>query len=126
MKWIPFEIINDVCEFTLENTFVQMRDGRILQQVDGVPMGDPTSPGMTEATLAWMEHQWLAKLPLEVKRNFAGKRYMDDILCLYADNRTWESKEFIANIERSDCYSNPLRLEPGGRTKYLPGNVVRD
>ena len=36
-----------------------MPDGTIRHQVQGIPMGDPLSPGMTIMTCAWMEREWM-------------------------------------------------------------------
>jgi hypothetical protein len=39
-----------------------MRDGTLLRQVGGIPMGDPLSPGMTIGACGWMEKEWMANL----------------------------------------------------------------
>ena len=40
----------DVAEFSLDFAMVRMADGTIMQQVQGIPMGDP---GMTIGTCGW-------------------------------------------------------------------------
>ena len=38
--------------------------GELLLQKQGIPMGDPVSPGMTIVACAWMERTWLTGLQL--------------------------------------------------------------
>ena len=47
-------------------------------------MGDPHSPGMAIVTCAWMEKEWMSNLADKDKEFFQAKRFMDDILCIYA------------------------------------------
>ena len=56
--FLPFAEMIDVVNFALDNTFVKMPDGRILKQNQGIPMGDPTSPGITIVTCARMESKF--------------------------------------------------------------------
>ena len=87
MRAIPFEVLYDVMEFSLDNAFVKMPDGTIMRhQASGIPMGDPLSPGMTIGACAWMEKEWLDGLHFSVRRNFKMRRFMDDILIVYAAN----------------------------------------
>ena len=44
---IPFQVMLDVMDFSLDYTMVRMPDGQILRQTAGIPMGDALSPGMT-------------------------------------------------------------------------------
>ena len=88
-------------------------------------MGDPLSPGLTIITCAWMEDKWMAQQPAERKRFFRAKRYMDDILCLFAKDthgtlhRQWNAPQFIRDMERSEIYWPPLKLEPGKESEFL-------
>ena len=45
--WIPWEILTEVLEFALDNAFIKMPNGKFYWQKDGIPMGDPLSPAMT-------------------------------------------------------------------------------
>ena len=74
MIWIPFEVMQDVMEFALDHAIVKMRDGQLLRQTGGIPMGDPISPGMTIGACGWMEDEWMQTLAPEVKRRFRAKR----------------------------------------------------
>ena len=47
--WLNFDVLLEIMEFSLDNAYVKMQDGRILKQLLGIPMGDPISPGMTES-----------------------------------------------------------------------------
>ena len=44
-KWLSFEVMLMVLEFSLTQTICQLKDGRIIRQVAGIPMGDALSPG---------------------------------------------------------------------------------
>ena len=44
---IPFQVMLDVMEFSLDYAIVKMPDGKLMRQAKGIPMGDPLSPGMT-------------------------------------------------------------------------------
>ena len=113
LQWIPFEVMLDVMEFVLDNAFVQMRDGKILKQIEGIPMGGPLSPGMTIITCAWMENLYLETLTSETKEKFTAARFMDDILMVYAKSESWDFKKFTEDFEKSECYWPPLQLEEG-------------
>lgn len=115
---IPFEDLLDIMNFTLDNTIVKHFDGTLWRQKQGIPMGDPHSPGMTIGTCAWMENKWMKTIPKEMKTTFRTKRYMDDVLMVYAENEKWD----IEKIKRSlwqECYSPPLKLEPGTQGTFL-------
>ena len=84
-KKIPFEVMLDVMEVSLDFALVRMPNGKILRQMEGIPMGDPLSPGMTIRTCAWMEQHWLQAIGAEDKHYFRAKRFMDDIAIVYAE-----------------------------------------
>ena len=109
----------DVMEFALDNAFVKMRDGQLKRQIGGIPMGDPISPGMTIGTCGWMEDEWMKSLTPSVKKMFKAKRYMDDILMVYAKSNRWDHERFIKDFEESTCYHPPLKLEDGASDTFL-------
>ena len=114
---INFEELIDIMDFVLDNTVVQDFDGKLRKQCKGIPMGDPHSPGMTIGTCAWMENAWMdtgnnKDKPLRIKR------YMDDVLTLYAANNQWNHEETIQSL-REQCYLPPLKLEKGGDDIFL-------
>ena len=115
MQKIPFEIMIDVAEFSLDNAFVRMPDGAIKKQRNGIPMGDPISPGMTIGTCAWMEDRWMKMMAPVTKRSFAAKRFMDDVFLIYADNA--DTKDLVKDLKR--CYESPLKLEPAKPGTFL-------
>jgi hypothetical protein len=82
-------------------------------------MGNPLSPGVTIATCAWMEHEWMNTINKDTKKNFMIKRYMDDIFLAYAKNDMWDYERFVADFTRSECYQEPLSLEDGGSGVFL-------
>ena len=78
----------DVLEFSLDNAIFRMKDGRIVRQRKGIPMGDALSPAMTIGTCGWMEREWMNGLDVSTKGNFKAKRYMEDIL-LFLIEEAW-------------------------------------
>lgn len=118
-QMIPFEVMLDVMEFSLDFAIVKMPDGRLRRQREGIPMGDPLSPGMTIATCAWMEKEWMQQLDARDKQRFVAKRFMDDILMIYAENDEWDYEKFEEDFRRSECYQEPLKLEEGTGGTFL-------
>jgi hypothetical protein len=113
----------DVMEFSLDFALVRMPNGQILRQTGGIPMGDALSPGMTIGACAWMEQGWLETIDSADKKYFMAKRFMDDIAIVYADCPQWDSKKFIADFAKSQCYQEPLKLEPGKDGTFLETRV---
>ena len=110
---LPFQTMLDVMDFSLDYAFTEMPNGQLIRQVNGIPMGDPLSPGMTIGTCAWMEKEWMNTLTERDKQRFKAKRFMDDILLIYRENDTWDHKKFLKDFEASHCYQAPLKLEGG-------------
>jgi hypothetical protein len=111
-------------EFALDHAIIKMPDGTLLRQTQGIPMGDPLSPGMTIATCAWMEHEWMQSIHPKEKIFFRAKRYMDDIIMFWAENPTWNSEQFISDFEKSTCYFPPLELEAGRQNTFLETTIA--
>ena len=120
---IPFEVMLDVMEVSLDFALVRMPNGKILRQMEGIPMGDPLSPGMTIGTCAWMEQHWLQAIGAEDKHYFRAKRFMDDIAMVYAETPRWDSQKFIEDFKQSQCYQEPLKLEAGKEDTFLETRV---
>lgn len=116
---LPFETIIEVMEFALENTFIKDNHNQLWQQIQGIPMGDPHSPGMTIGTCAWMEKEWMATLSASAKANFSAARYMDDIIMFYVKNDSFDDQQFLTDFTKSDCYWSPLELEDGKADTFL-------
>ena len=109
----------DVMDFSLDNAFVKMPDGQLLRQRNGIPMGDPLSPGMTIITGAWMEDGWLQTIHDDDKDYFRARRFMDDIIMVYAKCDGWDASEFLRDFTESQCYQKPLTLEDGRDGVFL-------
>ena len=118
MVRIPFEDLLDIMEFALDNTILRDFDGQLWRQAQGVPMGDPHSPGMTIGTCAWMEHEWLQTLTADSREWFLAKRYMDDLLVFYAQNERFDGERFMRDL-CGECYWPPLKLEDGEEGTFL-------
>ena len=82
-------------------------------------MGDPISPGMTIGACAWMEKEWMKSVDHNAKKFFRAKRFMDDILLIFAKNEEWEHEKFIKDFKKSECYWSPLTLEEGKEGTFL-------
>ena len=121
--YIPLSIIREMIHFVLDNTFLRMRDGRYLQQLRGIPMGDNLSPGMTIGTCSWMENEWYNGLHATTKENIHAARYMDDIIIMTHDN--WDKKRFLKDFEKSECYWQPLKLEETNDGLFLETNFQK-
>lgn len=55
----------------------------------------------------------------EDKQFFCAKRFMDDILLVYADNPRWDADRFVNDMQSSVCYQEPLALERGHDGTFL-------
>jgi hypothetical protein len=129
-QFIPFEVMLDVMDFALDNAIVKMPDGQLWRQIEGIPMGDPLSPGMTIGACAWMEEEWMETLDDKDKERFGAKRFMDDILLIKAKHG-WDAEKFTTDFIESECYQKPLELEAGNEGTFLEvrykieGNTIR-
>ena len=47
------------------------------------------------------------------------KRFMDDILLVYAKTPAWDSEKFVKDFVTSECYQKPLKLEEGKEGTFL-------
>ena len=117
--WLPWDIMLEVLEFAAGNAYVRMPDSTILWQAEGIPMGDPLSPGMTIGTCAWMEREWMQGIAPEDKAFFRGGRYMDDIVLMLSKSERWDRTRFLNDFMASECYWPPLKLEAGTQGVFL-------
>jgi hypothetical protein len=116
-KWISFELIWEMLNFSLENAVLKLKDGRFIRQVKGIPMGDAISPAMTIGACAWMEKKWMEKLPKDEKSNFLAKRYMDDVL-IFMKKHNWDRGNFEENF-KNQVYDTPLCLKESEEGIFL-------
>lgn len=116
--WLPFDVLNDIAEFSLNNAIVSL-NGRLLHQREGIPMGDAISPGMTITTCSWMEKEWMQSIALADKQRFCAVRFMDDILMFIRQSAQWDHERFLADFTRSECYHPPLTLEDAKEDTFL-------
>ena len=124
--YLYFEVLLDIMEFALDHAIIKMPNSTLLRQAQGIPMGDPLSPGMTIAACAWMEHEWMQSIHGTDKRCFKAKRYMDDIIMFWKEKPEWDSTRFIADFEKSTCYFPPLELEAGRQDTFLETTIELD
>ena len=115
---LPFTLLHDILDFALNNTIIKDFKGQLWKQVQGIPMGDPHSPGMAIGACAAMENTWMQTLGHE-KQFFRAKRYMDDVLLFYVKHPDFDDVKFLENFNRSECYPPPLRLEDASNNTFL-------
>ena len=122
-RWIDFTVMLDVLEFSLDNAIFRMKDGRIVRQRKGIPMGDALSPAMTIGTCGWMEREWMNGLDVSTKGNFKAKRYMDDILFCFCPSRRrpLQADGGVRSERGSQIWAVGPRAPNGGRAarKFL-------
>jgi hypothetical protein len=122
-KWghaqVCFSTMIEALEFVLENTYVKMRDGRLLKQAHGIPMGDSLSPAIAIGTTAWMETEWMQSLDTATKARFRAGRFMDDVIMVVSSSPGWDADAFVRDFESSTCYMPPLKLEAADDTCFL-------
>jgi len=51
-KWLDFKTMLTVLDFSLDQAIFRRKDGRLIRQALGIPMGDALSPAMTIGTCA--------------------------------------------------------------------------
>ena len=124
ITFMPFETLMEIMEFALHNTMITDRNDNLWLQVQGIPMGDPHSPGITIGTCAWMEKEWLNTLEQEVRDNFVARRYMDDVIFFVAKNGEIDCDKLMNNF-REECYWKPLSLTPAERHVYLETELFK-
>jgi hypothetical protein len=117
--WLPWDIMLELLDFAADNAFVRMPNGKILWQAEGIPMGDPLSPGMTIGTCAWMEREWMQSIAAKDRSFFRGGRYMDDIILVLSKSDGWDRERFLRDFVASECYWPPLKLEAGTPEVFL-------
>ena len=117
-KFIDFETMLSVLDFSLDQAIFRLKNGKLIRQLLGIPMGDALSPAMTIGTCGWMEREWMTSLHAATKTKFAAKRYMDDILLLM-QKEGWDRQRFYEDFKRSECYARPLNLEEATDGTFL-------
>ena len=122
---IPFETLIDVMEFALENTLIKSLDGKIMKQTKGIPMGDPHSPGMCIGACAWMEKEWINTIEESKKKFFRFARYMDDVITVYAKNKTFNHNELL-DSQQTECYTPNDPNGDGDTTRVGNEKSARD
>ena len=61
----------------------------------------------------------MSNLNTEDKKYFKVKRFMDDIVCIYAKNPRWDHEAFVRDFCESEVYVKPLKLEDGKSDTFL-------
>ena len=88
---IPQNLLKKLLELSVFNTMFAF-NGKFYRQNDGLGMGLPLSPTMTNIFLCYHETHWLKNCPKEFKPKFY-RRYMDDTLALF-ENESQAKKNF--------------------------------
>ena len=59
------------------------------------------------------------KAVTSIQKQFRAKRFMDDILLIYADSPNFDSNSFKEAFSKSECYPPPLKLEDAKENTFL-------
>ena len=114
---LTFKQMLDIVGFSLDNAFFTLGNN-IIQQVHGIPMGDPLSPAICIATCAYVEMTWFNSLPPETQKQVRFTRYLDDIYMVANKTGIPRYNELIKDF-LSNCYPSCLELEETPNDEYL-------
>ena len=99
-------------------------DGDLYKQVDGVAMGSPLGPALSNAFLANKEPVWLDRCPLSFKP-VLYRRYVDDIFVLLKDKS--HLQPFLKYM--NSCHANikfTSEIETNGKFNFLDISINRN
>ena len=133
-NFINFSIdtLIDIVSFALDNTYFRLGH-YILQQIDGLPMGDPMSPPLAFIYVAYDEHEFLRSKPLNYLHiELLLLRYADDILRLIAMEQLNSYTVFAVdyyltnNLYEHDIVPKNLILEQDhcASNKFLDSDII--
>ena len=118
---LTFKQMIDIVKFSLDNAFFTLGQD-IIQQVHGIPMGDPLSPAICIGTCAHLEMNWFDNLPLETQSQVRFTRYLDDIFMVANCNAIPDYDNFLESFTKH-CYPSCLELEETSHDEYLECKV---
>ena len=98
-------------------------DGTLYKQIDGVAMGFPLGPTLTDDFLLYHEKIWLERYPLEY-RPFYYRRYVDDIFALF--NSPEHLKRFQSYLNSGHVsISFTIKKIKDNTISFLDVNIIR-
>ena len=99
-------------------------DGTLYKQIDGVAMGSPLDPTLTNAFLVYHEKNWSEHCPVEY-RPLYYRRYVDDIFALF--NSAQYLKRFYSYLNSGLLnISLTIQNEKDNRKSFLDVNIIRE
>ena len=99
-------------------------DGTLYKQIDGVAMGSPLDPTLTNAFLVYHEKNWSEHCPVEY-RPLYYRRYVDDIFALF--NSAQHLKRFYSYLNSGLLnISLTIQNEKDNRKSFLDVNIIRE
>ena len=98
-------------------------NGKLCKHVNGVAMGFPLSPTLTNSFLVCFEKNWLQNCPSNFKPHYY-RRYVDDIFALLISH---EHLEIIQNFEKGwhANMSFTIENEKQNRMFFLDVQIIR-
>ena len=99
-------------------------DGKFYQQVDGVAMGSPLGPSLTNIFLGHNEMKWLAECPVDCKPIYY-KRYVDDIFLLFSNIESVDKFKQYMNSRHPNMHFTS-ETESDNSLPFLDIYVIRD
>ena len=98
---IPFEVMLDVMEFSLDNAMVRMPGGQILKQAAGIPMGDPLYKWDSSRFLADFTKSECYQKPLELEDGHDGT---------FLETRFWIEENTIRHRLKNDNEKGGIKV----------------
>ena len=97
-------------------------NGLLYKEIDGVAMGSPLGPSLTNTFLSYHEKNWLNNFPQGFKPVFY-RRYVDDIFILFKSNDHLKSFQGFLN----SCHLNmsfSMETEKENKLSFLDVEVI--
>ena len=113
----------EMLSLTLKRLII-LFDNKYYSQIDGVAMGSPSGPTLTNIFLCYHESNWLKDCPKDFKPVFY-KRYVDDILVLFnTPEHAQLFLEYINKKHKSMKFS--IETEINGSLSFLDVEIFRE
>ena len=113
----------EMLSLTLKRLII-LFDNKYYSQIDGVAMGSPLGPTLTNIFLCYHESNWLKDCPKDFKPVFY-KRYVDDILVLF--NKPEHAQLFLEYLNKKHkSMKFSIETEINGSLSFLDVEIFRE
>ena len=114
----------DLLKLATRGTTVFYFNGNYYKQLDGLAMGTPLGPALTNVFLCHHEIKWHRKYPVAYAPNFY-KSYVDDIFVLLKSENYLNNLLFYLNSKHPNIRFT-IEIEEGRSLAFLEIDVYRD